>query len=216
MQFPPLRNFALAIAVALGLTACAASTKIVNQWVSPDYTSPRFKKIMVIGVSRQPSIRRTFEDQFVAKLKAAGVDAVPSYLYIAEDGQVEEGRLQEAVKRANADGVIITRLVRVEKKTEVSPGFYQPPPGFGYSFYGGYSAAWLGYYEPPTVYQYDVYTSETSLYDMPQNRLVWAGTAQTTDTGDINKEIQGYVVTVLDALKSKNLLPSPKTETMGS
>ena len=56
MQFPLLRIFALALAVALGLTACAASTKIVNQWVSPDYTSPRFRKIMVIGVSKQPSI----------------------------------------------------------------------------------------------------------------------------------------------------------------
>lgn len=211
MQFPPLRVFALAIAVALGLTACTASTKIVNQWVSPDYTSSRFKKIMVIGVSKQSNIRRTFEDQFVAKLKEAGVDAIPSYLYIAEDGQVDEGRLQEAVKRANADGVIVTRLVRVEQKTSVSPGFYPPSPAFGYGFYGGYSAAWRGYYEPPTVYQYDVYTSETSLYDMPQNRLVWAGTAQTTDTGNINKEIEAYVVTVLDALKSKNLLPSSKT-----
>lgn len=201
MEYPPLRIFALAMAVALGLTACAASTKIVNQWVNPDYTSPRFRKIMVIGVSKQPSIRRTFEDQFVTKLKAAGVDAVPSYLYIPEDGQVDEGRLQEAVKLANADAVIITRLVRVEKKTEMSPGFYQPGP---FGFYGGYSAAWLGYYEPPRIYQYDVYISETSLYDM--NRLVWAGTVETTDPGDINKEIERYVDTVIDALKSKNLL----------
>jgi hypothetical protein len=202
VHFPPLRIFALAIAVALGLAACAASTKIVNQWVSPDYTSPRFRKIMVIGVSKQPSIRRTFEDLFVTKLKAAGVDAVPSYLYIPEDGQVDEGRLQAAVKQAGADAVIITRLVRVEKKTEVSPGFYQPAPALG--FYRGYSAAWVGYYEPPRVYQYDVYISETSLYDM--NQLVWSGTVETTAPHDINKEIERYVDTVIDALKSKNLL----------
>lgn len=204
MKFPPLRTFALGMAVALGLTACAASTKIVNEWVSPDYTSPRFRKIMVIGVSKQPSIRRTFEDEFVKQLKATGVDAVPSYLYIPEDGQVDEGRLQAAVKQAGADAVIVTRLVRVEKKTEVSPGFYQPAPAFG--FYGGYSAAWMGYYEPPRVYQYDVYTSETSLYDMTKNRLVWAGTVETTAPHDINKEIERYVDTVIDALKSKNIL----------
>ena len=110
----------------------------------------------MVGVSKQPSIRRTFEDEFVAKLKSAGVDAVPSYLFIPEDGQVEEARLQEAVKRGNADAVIITRLVRVEKKTEVSPGFYQPAPAVTLGYYGGYSAAWLGYYEPPRIYQYDV------------------------------------------------------------
>jgi len=209
MEYPPLRIFALAIAVAMGFTGCAASTKIVNQWVSPDYASPHFRKIMVIGVSKQPSIRRTFEDEFVKQLKATGVEAVPSYLYIPEDGQVDEDRLQAAVKQANADGVIITRLVRVEKKTQVSPGFYRPGP---FGFYGGYSAAWLGYYEPPRVYQYDVYISETSLYDM--NQLVWAGTVETTDPGDINKEIERYVDTVIDALKSKNLLPSSKTGMM--
>ena len=209
MQFPPLRIFALALAAALGLTACAASTKIVNQWVSPDYTSPRFRKIMVIGVSKQASIRRTFEDEFVTQLKAAGVEAVPSYLYIPEDDQVDESHLRAAVKQAGADAVIITRLVRVEKKTEVSPGFYQPAP---FGFYGGYSAAWRGYYEPPRVYQYDVYISETSLYDM--NQLVWAGTVETTAPDDINREIQRYVNTVIDALKSKNLLPSSKTGMM--
>jgi hypothetical protein len=209
MQFPLLRIFALALAVALSLAACAASTKIVNQWVSPDYISPRFRKIMVIGVSKQASIRRTFEDEFVTQLKAAGVEAVPSYLYIPEDDQVDESHLQAAVKQAGADAVIITRLVRVEKKTEVSPGFYQPAP---FGFYGGYSAAWRGYYEPPRVYQYDVYISETSLYDM--NQLVWAGTVETTAPDDINKEIQRYVNTVIDALKSKNLLPSSKTGMM--
>jgi hypothetical protein len=116
--------------------------------------------------------------------------------------------LQEAVKRANADAVIITRLVRVEKKTEVSPGFYQPAPAVTFGYYGGYSHAWLGYYEPPRIYQYDVYISETSLYDVTKNQLVWTGTVETSAPGDINKEITRYVDTVIDALKSKNLLPS--------
>jgi hypothetical protein len=203
MQFLPLRIFALAMAVALGLTACAASTKIVNQWVNPDYTSPRFRKILVIGVSKQPSIRRTFEDEFVKQLKAAGVEAVPSYLYIPEDGQADESRQQATVTQANADGVIITRLVRVEKKTQVIPGFYQPAP---FGFYRGYSAAWLGYYEPPRVYQYDVYISETSLYDTARSQLVWTGTVETTAPDEINKEIERYVDTVIDVLKSRNLL----------
>jgi hypothetical protein len=207
MQFSPVRVFVVAIALAFVPAGCAA-TKIVTQWSNPDYASPRFKKILVIGVSKQPSIRRTFEEEFVNKLKAVGVDAVPSYLYITEDGQVDEARLNEAVKKANADAVIITRLVRVEKKTEVSPGFYQPAPAIGYGFYGGYSSAWLGYYEPPRIYEYEVYTSETSLYDVTKNQMVWTGTAETTDPGDIGNEIKRYVDIVVDALKSKKVLPS--------
>ena len=164
--------------------------------------------MLVIAVSKSPGIRRTFEDEFVAKLKAAGVDAAPSYRYIPEEGQTAEARMLEAVKQSGADATVITRLVRVEKKTEVTPGFYRPAPAVTFGFYRGYSAAWLGYYDPPTIYQRDIYISETSLYDLTKNQLVWSGTVQTVDPSDINEEIKRYVDTVIEALKSKNLLPS--------
>jgi len=48
------------------LTGCAA-TQIINQWSNPDYTAATFKRVLVIGVSKQTSIRRTFEDEFVAQ-----------------------------------------------------------------------------------------------------------------------------------------------------
>jgi hypothetical protein len=208
MQLSPVRVLVVAIAAVAFVFAGCSATKIVTEWSNPDYASPRFKKIFVIGVSKQPSIRRTFEDEFVNKLKAARVDAVPSYLYVPEDGQIDEARMDQVVRQANADAVVITRLVRVEKKTEVSPGFYQPAPAVGYGFYRGYSSAWLGYYEPPRIYQYDVYISETSLYDVNKNQLVWSGTVETTDPSDIGNEIRRYVDIVIDALKSKNILPS--------
>lgn len=208
MQLRPLRISALAIGLALILTSCASSTKIVNQWVNPEYRAPNFKRIVVVGVTKQPSLRRTFEDEFVSRLTTEGVDAVPSYRYIPEDGEVAEARLQEAVRQANADAALITRLVTVEKKTEVVPGFYQPAPALTFGFYPGYTAFWHGYYEPPRVYQYDVYISETSLYDLRRNQLVWSGIVQTTEPRDINKEIKRYVDNVVDALKSKNLLPA--------
>ena len=94
----------------------------------------------------------------------------------------------------------------MEQKTQVSPGFYQPAPAVTVGFYPGYSAAWLGYYEPPRVYEKDVYISETSLYDVARNQLVWAGTVQTTDPRDIDKAIKGYVDTVADALKRTEAL----------
>ena len=68
------------LAAAL-ITGCAA-TQIINQRSNPDYTLGSFKKILVIGVSKQTNIRRTFEDEFVAQLKA--LDAVPSYALIPE------------------------------------------------------------------------------------------------------------------------------------
>jgi hypothetical protein len=203
MRFSGVRITAALTAVALSLAGCAAS-KIVNQWHDPAYGPAAFKQIVVIGVSKQASIRRSFEDEFVAQLKSLGTEAVPSYRFIKEEGQAEEARLLQAVKQTGADGVLITRLVRVERQTQVTPGHYDPFPPFG--FYRWYSSAWAGYYEPPRVYNYEVYVSETSLYDLRKDRLLWAATVTTTDPDNINKEIRNYVKIVIDALMEKNLL----------
>lgn len=196
----------LALALAIAVSGCA-TTRIVHEWKNPDYTAPSFKRILTIGVSEEPAIRRTFEDELATRLRGAGVDAEPSYRYIPESGQVAEARLQEAVRQANADGAVITRLVRVETRTHVSPGLYYPAPLIGLGLYPGYSAAWIGYYEPPRVYQYDVYISETSLYDTARNQMVWSGTVQTRAPRDIGQEIRRYVDVVVEALQDRRLLP---------
>jgi hypothetical protein len=193
----------VAAATALTLAACA-STELVNQWSNPAYTSPSFKKIMVIGVTKQAGIRRTFEDEFVAQLKAAGVSAIPSYLYIPQDGPVGEAVLKQALKEAGADAVMITRLVGVQKKTEIAPGYYPPDPAM--AVHPLYTTAWNDYYEPPIVYQSEVYTSETSLYDTLKNQVVWRGTAQTTAPGNISQEIKNYAEIVIGALKERRLI----------
>jgi hypothetical protein len=69
------RSPLLAVAAALCLPS-GASTRIVNQWRNADHaSSPRFQTVLVIGVSAQQRIRRTFEDEFVARLRARGASA---------------------------------------------------------------------------------------------------------------------------------------------
>jgi hypothetical protein len=193
----------LVAAAALGVASCA-STQLVNQWSNPAYTSPSFKKVVVIGVTKQAAIRRTFEDEFTAQLKAAGVNATPSYLYIPQDGPVGEAVLKQAVKEAAADAVLITRLVRVQQRTEIAPGYYPPDPAM--AVHPLYTTAWNDYYEPPIVYRSEVYTCETNLYDTVKNRVVWSGTAQTTSPGNLSREINGYAGVIISALKEARLI----------
>ncbi|HXV79901.1 MAG TPA: hypothetical protein VEG60_08480 [Candidatus Binatia bacterium] len=187
----------------LGVGSCT-STEVVHQWTNGAYTPSSFKKIMVIGVTKQASIRRSFEEQFVADLKAAGVNAAPSYLYIPQDGPVREAVLKQALKEAAADAVIITRLVRVQPKTEIAPGYYPPDPGM--AVHPLYTTAWNDYYEPPIVYRSVLYTCETTLYDTIKNQIVWKGMAQTDSQGNISQEIKDYAEAVTSALKEKKLI----------
>ena len=49
------------------------------------------------------------------------------------------------------------------------------------------------------AYVYEVYISETSLYDTAKNQLIWSGTVETLPQG-INKDISRYVDAVIEAL----------------
>lgn len=197
-------------------SGCTPPPRILSQWTNPDYIPLRKavpalanKQVMVIAISRQESIRRNFEDAFVARLRTANVKAVPSYRSIKDAGPVPEERLKEALEMAGADVAIMTRLVAVEEQRRVSPGFYRPRRFVG--IYDWYSWGWRGYYEPPRVYRYDVFVSETSVYDLATDEVLWTGTVRITDPRDFDRAISGYIETIMSALAEQNLIRAGET-----
>jgi hypothetical protein len=196
-------TFLLLIAM-LFFAGCASTPMLVSQWTNPAYESPSFKRIAVSCVDGHISIRRNCEDEFVAQLRAAGVDALPSYRSFPEDAKLDETKVKQMAKEAGADGTLIVRPVRVEEKTEVTPTYF-PSPGFG--IFGRHvSATWYGWYGAPRLYRYEEYTSEATLNDLRKNEVVWTGTLKTTAPDNVDSAIKTYVGNVIGALKDKNLL----------
>jgi len=193
---------ALLVLIVTAALGCA-STRIVDTWRDPNFSGPPLKRMMVIGVSKRAGIRRTFEDEFVRELEAKRVQGVASYTFIPEDGEVPKERLVQAVKESGVDGVLITRLVTVETRTQVYPGTYVGPPYFG--FYGYYSWAWVGYYEPPQFYTYDVVTAETNVFDAANDRLIWSTTTQTYPS-NVKKDIRDFAGVILKALAESHII----------
>ena len=205
MKSATVRYGVTVVILAAGLLAACASTSLVNQWKSPDYSGGPMRKVIVVGVAKQPSVRRVFEDEFVAKLKASGVEAIPSYSQIGEDGQADPAVLEQAVSKLGADGVLVTRLVKRDTETQVTGGgYYGPVAPMG--LHGWYSSAWTGYYEPATVYQYDVVTLETSLYSPQQSKLVWSGTTETFAPADVKKETSGFADLIIGTLRKQGVI----------
>jgi hypothetical protein len=188
----------------LFLAGCASTPMLVSQWSNPAYKWPSFKKIAVSCVDGHISIRRNCEDEFVAQLRAGGIDALPSYRSFPEDAKLDETKVKQMAKEAGADGALIVRSVGVEEKTEVSPTYF-PSPGFG--IFGRHvSATWHGWYGAPRIYRYEEYTSEATLNDLKKNEVVWTGTLKTTAPDNVDSAIKSYVRNVIGALKEKDLL----------
>ena len=109
------------ISAMLFFAGCASTPMLVSEWSNPAYKSPYFKKIAVSCLDGHTSIRRNCEDEFVAQLRAAGIDALPSYRSFPEDAKLDETKVKQMAKEAGADGALIVRSVSVEQKTEISP-----------------------------------------------------------------------------------------------
>jgi hypothetical protein len=192
------------VSVTLALSGCSTATPIVSEWRNPADASGPFKRIMVGGPSGETSVRRNFEDEFVVQLQAAGIDALASYRYIPENEGIDETKLKQAAQKARADAVLFVRSVKMEQKTNFGPTF--PYLSFGI-FGSNVGASWSGLPAATGPYRYNEYTSETALYDVAKNELVWTGTIKTTEPENVQTAIKSYVEAVMKALDAQNLLP---------
>ncbi|MEP6609878.1 MAG: hypothetical protein ABJA83_14540 [Burkholderiaceae bacterium] len=207
MKRPLASRFASALllsAAVVALSSCATSTELNAQWINPQ-ASNRFpvKSVMVMGINRDSTARRIYEDAMVAQLAARGVKAVQSYKSLPQDGPAEQQAIQAAVASVGADAVVISRTVGVSNEVRVSPGLVAGPPwGFGWpGFYGYYHGFWsAAYWMPPSVYTVQKVLVDTRLFDAKDYVLLWSGSSTTVPTGSMQKTIEDFAHTITESL----------------
>src|SRR5882672_8684799 len=124
---------------ALALLASCTTSQLVSQQTNPDYVGKSFKSVMVVAVTADDLVRRTFEDRMVALLAKRGTKGIPAYAAVGSRGQVEEAELRQAVARSGAEGVLVTRVTRVDRSSGTVSG---ATVMVGVGFYGYYSTVW--------------------------------------------------------------------------
>ena len=182
----------LLLGTLLLMSACA-TTSMVDTWRNPNYQGKPFHNFMVVGITKDPAVRRIFEDIFTAELRNRGLRATASYTVTPPDQPVSKELLSEAVKQAGTDAVITTRVVNIQQQSSVTPGYvetygagpgpypyaypYLYPQRDLYSYYGTTQVI-----QPPTVQTYEVATLETVLFDVADATMIWSGTSTTFAT----------------------------------
>jgi hypothetical protein len=202
MKQTSLLGFAGILFITLALNGCSTATPIVSEWRNPAQTSASFQRLMIGGPSGDVSVRRNFEDEFVAQLAAVGVSASPSYRYMPENDETNENNLKQAAQKARAEGLLFMRSVKVEEKTN----YPTVGPEISFGIFGSNAGAgWSGIPGSSGPYRYNEYTSETALYDLAKNELVWTGTVKTKEPANVQAAIKSYVQTITKALAAQNL-----------
>jgi hypothetical protein len=175
--------------IAFTFSACA--TEVLSTWKKPGSSPASLNNVVVMVKTKDESIRRSAEDQIVARL--APRHAVPSY-QLAPNVQTEDAVLADALKKGGFDGAIVARVASVKKQVSPAPG---PWVGPYYGFYG------FNPYDPAMV-DVDTYVRvETNIYALPQEDLIWSATTSTMDPTSINDLIDQTAVAVGQAMRGK-------------
>ncbi|HET6365222.1 MAG: hypothetical protein ACM30F_03870 [Nitrospirota bacterium] len=176
----------LAVAVSILLAACA-TTKFTSVWKDETYQGHP-AKIMVIGVSNTPAIRKLFEDEFVKELKDHETGAIVSYTALPDQSLADKGAIITKAKEVGADTVLITKAV--SRRTGTGGG-------------------------PWEVYQEEYVDTETSIYDVKSGELVWTASSETwvNENASEMSRIREFVKVIVKRLSEQKLV---KTEQAAS
>jgi hypothetical protein len=187
---------------AIALLASCATSQLVAQQTNPDYVGKSFKSVMVVAVTADDLLRRTYEDRMVALLGKRGAKGIPSYAAVGSRGQVEEADLRQGIAQSGAEGVLLTRVTRVDRSSGTVPG-----ATVAVGLYGYYSGVWQTVYVAPQKITGPSWTfSETRLFDAKTGALAWTGTVETRENDDLGAALTQYLDLIFDTMVNNRVL----------
>ncbi len=200
-------SFALQLGLSLASSGCANSTSIEHVWRAPGWTTS-FEHVLVLGMLKEKGVRRDFETKMAAALGKAGVDATAAFeLLPKRDSELSDEELARVLAERGIDGVLVTRLVGVDKQLRYVGGSpYATTGGAPYGFYDYYHYSYDVMYSPGRTVEYDVVTLETSLYAIATADLVWSGLSETFAPSSVEDTIESYAKTMVSALVTDGLV----------
>ena len=173
-----MNRFALLAIVAIlaAVVAGCASTQIVSSWKDESFGRTTLAKTLVVFQNRDPALRRTLEDEMARDIPGS----TPAYRVFNDDEVQDLDRVKARVREMGFDSAVVMRVVSVDR--EIS---YMPPmrpylvPSMHRHFWGYWGYGWRAVYDPMYLRNDRILTIATNVYDVRQDKLVWASQSET-------------------------------------
>ncbi len=193
-----------AIALLALLVSCA-TTRIDAQWQNPDFAGGKVQgPVLVVGLTRDESARRLYEDSMSVRLGERGIQATPSYRVVtAPLTDSSSDQVLEAARSAGARYVLSSGLIRreiVERAIADPPGWHWDP------WYSGWYRTYWPYAHAREVQVFERYVASTSLAEAESGKVVWSARTSTEDTGNLEQEVKAFARAIVRAMADKGLV----------
>jgi len=193
----------LALAVASG-----AQPKFTAKWKAPEAPTPRLAGQKVVGliVSEDMALRMSAEEALARELTAKGVQGVPAYRVIPAEEVRDKERAKGWFERSGAAAVVIMRLVNLAAEQKPSAVVWQSGTQYG-SLWSYYPYAWGASFDITPSRTNVTVVVETLVFDVAADRLLWAGTSETTNPAGAQALVKGIVNEAAEQIRRDGLIP---------
>lgn len=190
--------------LALASASCS-STRVEGTWLHPSFGGRGIAgPVLVVGLMRDETVRRLYEDGMAAELAARGIAVVKSYDVVTVELDGEPDPVVEAARSQGARYLLSTAVIDRSTKTVV---YNEAPMIVGYG--GWYSRNWgVGVAGPTTIREYAVFAAETSLVEVATDRIEWTARTRSTAGSDIPADVRDFVEAILGEMTAAGLLPA--------
>tara|TARA_A100000171_G_C2140425_1_gene155128 strand:- start:3176 stop:3814 length:639 start_codon:yes stop_codon:yes gene_type:complete len=203
----------VSIALSLFLLYSCGSTKLVQQYKNPDTVNFEANKVLVVGISADKELRRTYEKNMIDELDKKGVIAVKSIDFFEtsftdnKKSVVQLDNIEQRLLEAGFDAILFTKITGRESRVTMVDAYRNFAKR--YQSYEDYFYGNVNIYYREQQERYQVYTTETSLYCIcpgKERELLWRGEIEVVDAEKVNRNISSYIKILFDTLNENKLL----------
>lgn len=182
-------------------------TKLTNTWMDETARGRSVRDVLVIGISDEQAVRRSFEDKFVKRFNDSGVEAVAGWSELPTDKPLDKADIDAAIQRLDIDTLIITHLLGVDQKEVYNPPRTYRVPTHSHLGYYGYYGIVYDYVHQPGYYTTNTKVLlETNLYDANTEKLIWSARSETLNPSSDRQMIDSVINSLIDDLTKNGLI----------
>jgi hypothetical protein len=171
---------------------------LVDRWKSATGVPPGLRKVLVVGIVRDPKTRRTFEDRFVTLLRARGVEAITSYSIVPDLAAGRDtAEVLGALFAQRVEGLITVRLRPLDDAPEEQRAAAWHTAMDGTERPRAYVESALG----AMATEADDYGAEAVYWSVDNGRRIWAGRFPGASAKRLRKDASAMVQTVIDEMR---------------
>jgi hypothetical protein len=180
--------------------------KFSTTWKAPGVAGVTYagKKVVGLIVSDDLSLRMSAEEALARELTARGAQGVAAYRVIPREEISKVDSAKRWFEQSGTAGVVVMRVVDLSKE-KIPTSVIWAGATYG-SFWDYYPYAWGSAIAIGPGRTETRVVVETVIFDIPGNRLLWAGTSETVNPTDAQATVKGIVVSAAERMKKDGLI----------